>query len=290
MHRKLGTDRRADAQTASASSYAGLFAVTLATLMLQVLLTRIFSVTLWYHFAFMAISIAMFGLSVGATWVYLRPARFPIERTPESLAGCALAFALSTVICFFVHLQVPYLTGTGSVAPHTPDEAAGSFSSTVAYLGLTYAVIAVPFVFSGATVCLALTRFPLQVGRLYAADLCGAGFGCLLVVALLRATDAPVAVVAVAGIAAAGSWLFAPALDPRPRLVPLLAARGNGARLGGTPPPEAPAPRALPFADMPDVMCGLLMASLAALLSIMSHGQHVQTGVPMTHLYPGIYL
>jgi hypothetical protein len=33
-------------------------------------------------------------------------------------------------------------------------------------------------------------------------------------------------------------------------------------------------------------MCCLLMASLAALMSIMGHGRHVQTGVPMTHLNP----
>ena len=123
---------RAAAPTATARSYAGLFAVTLATLMLQVLLTRIFSVTLWYHFAFMAISIAMFGLSVGATWVYLRPRRFPIDRTEERIAACALAFALSTVVCFYAHLHVPNLTGTGDVAPPESGASTGSFASTVA--------------------------------------------------------------------------------------------------------------------------------------------------------------
>src|SRR5579863_9821491 len=74
-----------------------------------------------------------------------------------------------------------------------------------------------------------------------------------------------------------------------PRRAPLPAltgARGAGARFGETPLPGAFAPRALPFADMPDVMCCLLMASLAALMSIMGHGRHVQTGVPMTHLNP----
>src|SRR6266567_103908 len=75
-------------------------------------------------------------------------------------------------------------------------------------------------------------------------------------------------------------------LDSRLRLVPLPGAQGNGARFGATSPSGTPAPRALPLADMPDVMCGLLMASQAALLSIMSHGRHVQTGVPMTHLSP----
>ena len=45
--------------------YAGLFLVALATMMYEILLTRIFSVTMWYHFAFMAISLAMFGMTLG---------------------------------------------------------------------------------------------------------------------------------------------------------------------------------------------------------------------------------
>jgi len=57
-------------------TYLGLFAVTLTTLTYQILLTRIFSVSMWYHFAFMAISIAMFGLSFGAIIVYFRPEAF----------------------------------------------------------------------------------------------------------------------------------------------------------------------------------------------------------------------
>ena len=52
-----------------------LFLVALATVMFEVLLTRVFSLTMWYHFAFMAISIAMFGMTVGALLVFLRPDR-----------------------------------------------------------------------------------------------------------------------------------------------------------------------------------------------------------------------
>jgi len=50
-------------------TYAGLFMIALATLMYEILLTRIFSVTMWYHFAFVAISVAMFGMTVGAILV-----------------------------------------------------------------------------------------------------------------------------------------------------------------------------------------------------------------------------
>ena len=47
------------------STYGGLFFTTLSTLMYEILLTRIFSVTMWYHFAFVAVSVALFGMTVG---------------------------------------------------------------------------------------------------------------------------------------------------------------------------------------------------------------------------------
>src|SRR5260370_12583551 len=104
----------------------------------------------------------------------------------------------------------------------------------------------------------------------------------------------------VSGVSAiAASSKFVRVLDGWPRVVPFRATaaplgppvvRGARARSGATPPSGTLAPRALPLADMPDVTCCLLMASQAALLSIMSHRRHVQTGVPMTHLYPENHL
>ena len=66
---------------------------------------------------------------------------------------------------------------------------------------LTYAVIAAPFVLSGILVALTLTRFPRDVGRLYAFDLVGAALGCVLLVWLLDITDGPTAVLAIAALA-----------------------------------------------------------------------------------------
>jgi hypothetical protein len=48
---------------AGARTFAGLFLVTLSTLTYQLLLTRTFSVTMYYHFAFVAISVTMFGMA-----------------------------------------------------------------------------------------------------------------------------------------------------------------------------------------------------------------------------------
>jgi hypothetical protein len=177
------------------ATYAGLFLVVLATIMYEIVLTRIFSVTMWYHFAFVAISVAMFGMTVGAVVVYLWANLFARERLTQHLAVSALAFALSMVGSFLFQLLQPF-------------GAEWSLFSVISTL-TTYAIIAVPFVFSGVCVALCLTRFPRHVSRLYAVDLIGAAIGCVLVVAALNLTDGPTAVMAVAGLASLGAACFA---------------------------------------------------------------------------------
>src|SRR5688572_4972953 len=93
---------------AGVSTFAGLFLITLATLTYQLLLTRIFSVTMYYHFAFVAISVTMFGMAVGALIVYLRPEQFTAARLNRQLAFAALAFALTIVGSFLAHLWLPF--------------------------------------------------------------------------------------------------------------------------------------------------------------------------------------
>ena len=83
-------------------TYVGLFFISLATLTHQVLLTRIFSVTMWYHFAFMAISLAMFGLAAGAVLIEVLPKK-PAD---ELLARTALLFAATSAICFVSQLYI----------------------------------------------------------------------------------------------------------------------------------------------------------------------------------------
>jgi len=176
-------------------TYAGLFMVTMATLMFEILLTRIFSVTMWYHFAFVAISLAMFGMTVGALVVHQFPRSFTPERAHDHLAWSSLGFAITIVVGFMTNLSIPFVVHRSVV----------SFYSVV----LSYSVIAVPFVFSGICVCLALTKFPGHVNKLYAADLAGASAGCILLIYALEISDGPSAVLVVALLASIGSVLFA---------------------------------------------------------------------------------
>src|SRR5687768_12710299 len=66
--------------------YLGLGLTTAATLALEVLQTRILSVVAWYHLAFFVISVALFGLTVGALLVFLRPGLTAGEDTGAALA------------------------------------------------------------------------------------------------------------------------------------------------------------------------------------------------------------
>jgi len=75
-------------------------------LMLQIIETRIISVISWYHLAFFVISIAMFGLTAGAVFVYLRPERFRPARLSYDLTVATLAFALTTNIAILVQLTL----------------------------------------------------------------------------------------------------------------------------------------------------------------------------------------
>jgi hypothetical protein len=180
---------------ATSRTALGLLGIALATLMYEVLLTRIFSVTMWYHFAFAAISLAMLGMTVGALIVYIRPEWFPPESAKRQLAFTALLLPVITLVSFLTQLSIPFHVYPSLVAAYA--------------IALTYAVIAVPFVVSGLTVCLALTRFPRDVGALYAADLIGAAVGCVLLVWVLEITDGPTAVLVVCALAALGAVAFA---------------------------------------------------------------------------------
>jgi hypothetical protein len=182
-------------QRATARTYAGLFMVTLATLMYEIGLTRIFSVTMWYHFAFVAISVALFGMTVGALLVHLLPQRFPAERVKQQLWLFSLLFALSLAVCFAVQLSFPFLPRA-------------TFRGVVSVVA-TCVVISIPFTFSGIVVCLALTRFPQRVNRLYAADLVGAALGCVLLIALFSRFDGPSLIILVAALAGVGGLIFA---------------------------------------------------------------------------------
>src|SRR6202045_2995581 len=175
--------------------YMALGLVAAATLMLQIIETRIISVISWYHLAFFVISIAMFGLTAGAVFVYLRRDRFRPEQLSYDLTVATLAFALTTNLAILVQLTL--VTG-----------ASPSLTSLVAWAEFALC-LAVPFFFSGVVVSLALTRSPYPIGKVYGADLIGAAIGCIGDLALLNVMSGPSAVLWVGGLIALAALGFA---------------------------------------------------------------------------------
>lgn len=180
----------------------GVFLVALSTLMLEITLTRIFSVTLWYHFGALAVSLAMFGIGASGVFVYVLPGLFRREALSQHLAIFCTLFGISTAICFYIQLRIPF-TPVLSLASQ-------------AWLALIYIITAVPFFLSGLCISLIFTHLPSQIGKLYFMDLIGAGLGCLLAVVTMSVLSAPNVVLVSAILAGIGGFSFARAADRAP--------------------------------------------------------------------------
>jgi spermidine synthase len=172
-----------------------IFTIALAVVAYQVLLTRLFSVMLYYHFAFVGISFVMLGVTIGAERVYLDRDRFSGDRLEEEWAKAALRFSLSSILIVLLFMYAPLLLP-------------GGIALSVVIGSLI--VFVVPFVHSGICVTVLLTRSPHPVGQLYAADLVGAALGCLGIVASLFLVDPVSIFLGLAALVAGCAFLMAP--------------------------------------------------------------------------------
>ncbi len=177
---------------------AGIFLLSLSTLLLELSLPRILSVTLWYHFSFLVISTALLGF--GAAGVTLAVSDALRQRAPlnRSLGFVCIAFGITTLVSFWVLQHIPFdplrLLSDGRQLLLMP---------------VYYIVIATPFYCSGLAIALELTRGTRSTNRLYAFDLVGAGLGCMAIVVTLPALDGPGAVALAATLGFVAAAVFA---------------------------------------------------------------------------------
>lgn len=173
---------------------SGVFLITFSLLIFQIVQTRILSVIAWYYLAFFAISVAMLGMTIGAVWVYLWRERFQQTSLPVTLS----TFALATAVAMPASVMVQFCLITALSISLT----------TVVSWGLLLIAMAVPYVFSGVVVSLALTRSPFPSGLVYGVDLLGAALGCAAVVGILNVMDGPTSVVLTGAISALSALAF----------------------------------------------------------------------------------
>ncbi len=191
------------AATATRTPAAPVLLVGLATLLFEILLTRIFSLTMWYHFAFVAISLGLFGIGAGGVAVTVAPKFFSTERALERMGQTCLAFGLSIPVVFAIDLQLPFVP-FGTV----PDGDTAGLLAAYALFTAKFLLLATPFFCSGLVLAIAFTRSPTGVHRVYFADLVGGGLGCALGVPILLGLSGPSAVVLVGVFPLLAATLF----------------------------------------------------------------------------------
>jgi hypothetical protein len=199
--------------------------VSAGVLAYEVLLARLFSIIQWYHFAYMVISIALLGY--GASGTLLALVRHRLEpRAPAAFGVFAALFGITAVACFAIAERLPFNALELIWDPRQ-----------LLYLGALYAILLVPFFCGAMGIGLALACFPEPVGRIYRADLLGAGIGALgiLGVLFLVMPSRALELVGALGLLAAALVAFGER-SGRARLRSLAYAAGAAAMAFALPP------------------------------------------------------
>jgi predicted membrane-bound spermidine synthase len=168
---------------------AAVFLITLSGLMFEIGLTRIFSATIWYHFAFVAISVALLGWGLGG--FALHALRRRLTPSFEKAALLTLLYAASMPVSLFSIVRFPF----------HPDRLAFYFVASC-----------LPFLLAGSALSMVFALRRQDAGRLYFADLLGASLGAVAVTFLLSWLGAEQAVLAVSLCPAVAAALLSPRL------------------------------------------------------------------------------
>ena len=149
---------------------ASLFILSLSVLLFELTLTRMFSIILWYNYAFMAISVAFFGLGIGALLVHLVKNRMKRQELPKKIIQSTIGFAISLPIFLFV---------IGHIIP-----------PSISFIYLFFLASSIPFLFAGLSMALIYLAMPSQITKLYFIDLAGASAATLILDPLIRGLGA----------------------------------------------------------------------------------------------------
>ena len=165
-----------------------------ATIGLELMLTRIFSVTMYYHFAYMVISLALLGIAVSGVAIYLLPKLFQDRRASLLAALFMLLFSLATLWALDTAVSNPIRLS--------------QWQTETDKLLKVYFASGLPFLFSGFALSLAIASARDRIGVVYAFDLVGAGLGCVFVIPALSCFGGPGAILAVSSAASIAAALF----------------------------------------------------------------------------------
>src|SRR5436190_2414556 len=178
------------------------FLITLSGLILEVGLTRIYSASIWYHFAFVAISVALLGWGLGGFTFHLLKKVRPM--TMNAAALVTLLYAGAIPFCLWLLVRYPF---------------------NMDRLSLYFLAPVVPFFLAGMALSIVFDIHRAVASNLYFYDLVGAALGAVLVTLLLHVFGGEAALLvgaiapAVAGLLLAtgvASYAFGPGVEDGP--------------------------------------------------------------------------
>src|ERR687891_419029 len=156
-----------------------LFVLSLSIILFELALTRIFSIVLWYDYAFMAISIAFFGLGIGSFVIHIQKDKYntlkkksiidPQLTFSSRIVQYALAYGISVPVFIFLIDYIP---------------------SDTSYIYLFYLISSVPFFFAGAAMALIFLAMSEKISKLYFADLIGAALATIILDPMMQSLGA----------------------------------------------------------------------------------------------------
>ena len=156
-----------------------LFVLSLSIILFELALTRIFSIVLWYDYAFMAISIAFFGLGIGSFVIHIRKDKID---NPKKDSTVDQHFTFSSRI-------VQYAIGYGISVP-VFIFLIGYIPSDTSYIYLFYLISSIPFFFAGAGMALIFLAMSEKISKLYFADLIGAALATIILDPIMQSLGA----------------------------------------------------------------------------------------------------
>ncbi len=170
---KLKTTSTFRSEKIKPSYYIGIFLIALSTLLLEFSLTRVLSVSLWYHFAFMVISVALLGFGVSGVFLSVNK-KINTINTDKLLSVLSMCYGASVIISFIIMNKIPF-------------DPFSLLTDTIQflYLPLYYILITIPFFFAGLIISVLLSRFKSDISKLYFFDLIGAGLACAAFVLIM---------------------------------------------------------------------------------------------------------
>jgi spermidine synthase len=188
---------------------AGVGTVSAATLAVEILQTRLFSVMLWHHLTYMVVTVTLLGFAASGSLLAILPRSSRLLGEPRAAVSlCCSLFGLTLIAAFAI---------LGRSDLDTLDIERDRIKYF--YLFLEYAYLLVPFVFAGLAIAIALQEYAASVHRTYFWNLLGSGIGPFLFLIAIRPLGGLGTLLMCASAGGLAAWMAAPPRGTRSRAV-----------------------------------------------------------------------